>query len=97
MLPVTCQRSAGTRESPQFSRALPQSPDLQARVTASASAAILKDFRRCIMLSRQPAATGQGPGCPLAAVGSLGDDIRRGPRTGREQQDLSPSACQIHG
>lgn len=68
------------------------SPDLEARVTAYASAEILRGFRRCRWLL---GASGRHDsiGDALWAVRGLGDDIRRELRTGREQQD--PLALRI--
>lgn len=73
-------------EQPELSgeqaRALLPSPDLEARVTAYASAAILRDFRLCCRLL-----SSTGVRNALSAVGSLGDEIRRELRTRREQQE----------
>ena len=62
-------------------------------MTAYASAAILRDFRRC---SRLLGSSGRQDRTQdaLWAVSSLGDDIRRELRTGREQQD--PLALRIY-
>lgn len=72
--------------SDEQARVLLPSPDLEARVTAYASAAILRDFRRC---SRLLGSSGRQDRTQdaLWAVSSLGDDIRRELRTGREQQE----------
>jgi hypothetical protein len=80
--------SAG--ESPEFSdeqaRALLPSPDLEARVTAYASAQILRDFRHCCRLLSSSGRRNRTQDA-LWAVSGLGDDIRRELRTGREQQE----------
>ena len=86
------QPSAGGKagEPPELSddqaRALLPSPDMEARVTAYASAPILRDFRRCCRLLSSSGRQNRTQDA-LWAVSGLGDDIRRELRTGREQQE----------
>lgn len=68
-------------------RALLPAPELEARVTAYASAAILREFRRCCFLLSRPPGRRDMALDALMAVSSLGDDIRKELRTGREQQE----------
>jgi hypothetical protein len=80
-----------SRQPPQLSvdqaRALLPAPDLEARVTAYASAEILRDFRQCVRLLASPSGRRDTAGDVAWAARGLGDDIRAELRTGREQQD----------
>jgi hypothetical protein len=78
-------------QPPQLSddqaRALQPAPDLEARVTAYASADILRDFRQCRRLLASPYGRRDIAGEVAWAARSLGDDIREELRTGRELQE----------
>lgn len=82
-----------TRLAADQLRALLPSPDLEARVTAYASAAVLRDFRRCCNLLSRPSQRRDTSEDALLAVSGLGDDIRKELRTGREQ--MEPLAFRI--
>jgi hypothetical protein len=68
-------------------RALLPEPDLEARVTAYASAGVLRDFRQCRRLLASPSGRRDTAQDVAWAARSLGDGIREELRTGRELRE----------
>jgi hypothetical protein len=84
--------------APQLSgdqvRALLPAPDLEARVTAYASADILRSFRQCRRLLTSPSGRRDAAGDLAWAARILGDDIREELRIGRELREPVASRLQ---